>query len=562
MWFSPGRDQRQLLGRLAGREPQRQPAVRDLPGQFDVARTDGGQVDGQVAAHPAYRQLQWLARAIRERERVVLTGVHHLLTPQRHPDDLDVLPGAAQRCGEPDSVPALRHLRPGHAEPEPEPPAGDDVQGGRSHRRHRRRPGRNLQYGAAHVDPAGVRGDPGQHRNRVRAVGFRRPDHREAEALRLLGQGQAVALGAGTKPPVRQVQAEPHARVPSFDRRLPDLARPSDRTPATGRQRPDASDRTPATGRHCGPNRRCGMVGRPSGRGYGVRVHARARRHARHPAANGAVAGPGGRPVTDLDVRHPDVHKVVLGCRYALGERLGCGGAADVYRGLDQVLGRPVAIKVVRHDAYDDDRHSGEMRTLAGLSHPGLVTLYDAGQDQGRGYFVMELVEGASLADRLSSGPLTERETAAIGGTVADALAYVHRRGIVHRDVKPGNVLLDRAGRAKLADFGIARMVDSARVTATGLTLGTAAYLAPEQVVGAAVRPPADVYSLGLVLLECLTGRREYDGRSVEAALARLHRPPVPPAVLPADWRRLLTAMTAREPADRPTAAAASRPAA
>lgn len=222
------------------------------------------------------------------------------------------------------------------------------------------------------------------------------------------------------------------------------------------------------------------------------------------------------------------------------------------------MLGRPVAIKVVRHDAYDDDRHSGEMRALAGLSHPGLVTLYDAGQDQGRGYFVMELVEGASLADRLSSGPLTERETAAIGGTVADALAYVHRGGIVHRDVKPGNVLLDRAGRAKLADFGIARMVDSARVTATGLTLGTAAYLAPEQVVGAAVGPPADVYSLGLVLLECLTGRREYDGRSVEAALARLHRPPVPPAVLPADWRRLLTAMTAREPADRPTAAAAA----
>lgn len=248
----------------------------------------------------------------------------------------------------------------------------------------------------------------------------------------------------------------------------------------------------------------------------------------------------------------------VIAGRYVLGERLGSGGAADVFRGRDLVLGRGVAVKVVRSDAFDEARHAEEMRTLAGLSHPGLVTLYDAGSADGHGYFVMELVAGPTLAAAGCGRPMEPSRVAAIGATVADALAYVHRRGIVHRDVKPGNVLIARSGRAKLADFGIARAVDSAHLTTTGLKLGTAAYLAPEQITGAAVGAPADVYSLGLVLLEGLTGRREYDGTGLEVALARLNRAPVVPAWLPVAWRELLAAMTARQPAERVTAATAA----
>jgi serine/threonine protein kinase len=123
----------------------------------------------------------------------------------------------------------------------------------------------------------------------------------------------------------------------------------------------------------------------------------------------------------------------------------------------------------------------------------------------------------------------------------------------VHRDVKPGNVLIGRDGRVRLTDFGIARLVDSARVTSTGMMVGTASFLAPEQVAGEPVGPPADVYALGLVLLECLTGQREYAGSTVEVALARLQRLPRVPATLPAGWPGLLRAMTAREPADRPS---------
>ena len=219
---------------------------------------------------------------------------------------------------------------------------------------------------------------------------------------------------------------------------------------------------------------------------------------------------------------------------------------AEVLRARDTLLGRDVAVKVFRDD-LDRDRARAEMQTLAGLDHPRLVQVHDA----GTGYLVMELVDGPNLAARC--GSLSPDEVASIGADVADGLAYVHARGVVHRDVKPANVLLSPTG-AKLADFGIARIVDSARQTGTGLTVGTAPYLAPEQVTGQPVGPPADVYALGLVLLECLTGRREYDGGAVECALARLHRQPEVP-VLPGPWSPLLRAMTARNPADRPTAA-------
>jgi hypothetical protein len=248
----------------------------------------------------------------------------------------------------------------------------------------------------------------------------------------------------------------------------------------------------------------------------------------------------------------------LLDGRYRLGSLLGVGGVAEVYRALDERLHRGVAVKLFRGDVADQlHRHEDEMRTLARLNHPSLVTVFDAGTDEltQQPYLVMALVEGTTLADQLRGGALDVERTAEIGASVADALAYVHGQGLVHRDIKPANVLISNAGRVFLADFGIARLVDSAHVTQAGDVLGTPSFFAPEQVSGEPVGPPADVYALGLVLLECLTGRREYDGTSLEVAMARLNRQPEIPPDLPGGWRDLLTGMTAREPASRPSAA-------
>lgn len=249
----------------------------------------------------------------------------------------------------------------------------------------------------------------------------------------------------------------------------------------------------------------------------------------------------------------------VLGGRYQLGELLGVGGVAKVYRARDLQLHRDVAVKVFGAgiDPQSAERERAEVRTLAQLSHPNLVTLHDAGADRSqvppRAYLVMALVDGQSLAQRLESGPLPAAQVRALGAQVADALAYVHSRGVVHRDVKPANILLDRSGRPYLTDFGIARAVGAAALTAVGDTVGTAAYLSPEQVRGQEVGPPTDVYALGLVLLEALTGVREYPGTTAETALARLTRPPRIDDAVPEELRALLRAMTASEPSARPT---------
>jgi len=245
---------------------------------------------------------------------------------------------------------------------------------------------------------------------------------------------------------------------------------------------------------------------------------------------------------------------VVVADRYRLVSLLGRGGTAEVWRAEDDALGRHVALKLVTVPTDDSAARAGEeARLLAKLNHPGLVPVYDAGtDDRGRPWVVMELVEGETLSDTIKRGPVPSQRTAAIGRSIAQALAYVHQQGLVHRDVKPGNVLIGNDERVRLTDFGIARLVDAARVTSTGMMVGTASYLAPEQVAGDPVGPAADVYALGLVLLECLSGQREYNGSTVEVALARLHRQPSVPDSLGDGWPGLLRALTARDPAVRP----------
>jgi serine/threonine protein kinase len=247
----------------------------------------------------------------------------------------------------------------------------------------------------------------------------------------------------------------------------------------------------------------------------------------------------------------------VIADRYRLDELVGRGGTAEVWRATDTSLDRTVALKLVTV-AHDESsaRAADEAKTLARLSHPALVQVYDAGTDSsGRPWVVMEFVDGETLSAALKRGPLPLEEVRQVGLAVAEALDHVHAQGLVHRDVKPANILLRTGGGAKLTDFGIARLVDAARVTSTGLLVGTASYLAPEQVAGETVGPATDVYALGLLLLEAITGTREFAGPAVESAMARLHRDPVLPPTLPAVWSSLLTAMTARQPTDRPTAA-------
>lgn len=246
--------------------------------------------------------------------------------------------------------------------------------------------------------------------------------------------------------------------------------------------------------------------------------------------------------------------------RYRIESVIGTGGMAVVYRALDEELGRLVALKVFRESVVDAatlSRQAEEIRLIASLDHPALVTLYDAAPG---GVLVMQLVEGHDLRHRIAEdGPVGPQAVAAIGADIAGALAYVHGRGVIHRDISPANVLLpsdhrDGAPVARLADFGIARLIDSAGLTQAGTVIGTASYLSPEQAEGRQLTAATDIYSLGLTLLEALTGERAFPGVAIESATARLANDPPIPTSLAAGWVTLLTSMTARDPQERPTA--------
>jgi serine/threonine-protein kinase len=257
----------------------------------------------------------------------------------------------------------------------------------------------------------------------------------------------------------------------------------------------------------------------------------------------------------------------ILGGRYQLVELLGQGGMATIFRALDTQLGRDVAVKLLRPEYLRDpdfsSRFRQEAQAAASLTHPNVVTVFDYGEDPSGPYIVMELIDGEDLATIIRrSGALPPRQATRIAAAVARALAAAHARGLVHRDVKPGNVLIGRDGQVKVVDFGIARAVSEAQVTLPGTTLGSVHYFSPEQARGEPATESSDIYSLGIVLYELLTGARPWEGDSAAAVgLARLSGPaPDPMAVrpsVPPDLAAITRKALAPEPRDRFASAAA-----
>jgi serine/threonine protein kinase len=242
----------------------------------------------------------------------------------------------------------------------------------------------------------------------------------------------------------------------------------------------------------------------------------------------------------------------LLDGRYRLVRLLGQGGMSDVYEAIDERSDTAVAIKFVRSaDPELARRFAQEVRALGRVEHPGLVRLIGTGLADDHAYLVMELVQGSTLAEALRHGPLGPERTAYLGASLAGALAYVHGRGVVHRDVKPSNILLHADGRAQLGDFGVARLLDASALTMAGTTLGTAAYMAPEQLEDHQVGAGADIWSLGMVLLECLTGHRVYEGSTAQVVAKRMAGPVPLPGDLPVTWKLLLSGMLDHRPEQR-----------
>jgi len=255
---------------------------------------------------------------------------------------------------------------------------------------------------------------------------------------------------------------------------------------------------------------------------------------------------------------------VTLGGRYRLDERIAGGGMGDVWRGTDEVLGRTVAVKILLPALLDEpgfaERFRGEARTMATINHPGVVDVYDYGSDQQLAFLVMEYVEGDALSRTLSRvGRLTPARTMALVAQAADALQAAHANGIVHRDVKPGNLLVRPNGTLVLTDFGIARSALVGQLTVAGSVLGTASYISPEQASGAVATAASDVYALGVVAYQCLSGHRPFDGATpIEIAMKHVRDTPRPlPADIPPAVRAIVDRALAKDPSARwPTAAA------
>src|SRR5437764_10724027 len=244
--------------------------------------------------------------------------------------------------------------------------------------------------------------------------------------------------------------------------------------------------------------------------------------------------------------------------RYRLGELLGRGGMSEVWSATDVELGRRVALKLLAPNA-DTARFEREARAVASLTHPNVTQLYHDGSAEGRPFMVLEYLPGGTLEERLRSGQaLPDASTARIAADIAAGLAHAHARGVVHRDLKPSNVLFDEEGRAKLADFGIARMAAlGTTLTEAGTVLGTAAYISPEQAHGATTGPESDVYSFGVLLYRMLTGRLPFESDD-PAALVLQHRDAPPPSVhdarpgAPAALAGIADAALAKDPSFRP----------
>jgi eukaryotic-like serine/threonine-protein kinase len=252
----------------------------------------------------------------------------------------------------------------------------------------------------------------------------------------------------------------------------------------------------------------------------------------------------------------------VVAGRYRLEQRLSTSTMADVWLANDDVLERKVVVKLLAADA-DRPRFEREARAAAALAHPNIVQVFDYGEDEGRPFMVLEYLPGGTLAERLPEGKaLKDDETRRVAADIAAGLAHAHENGVVHRDLKPGNVLFDGEGRAKVADFGIARVVGIDTITDEGTVMGTAAYISPEQVAGGHATPATDVYAFGVLLYRLLSGRFPFESENA-LELARMHRdieaPPVtsfrPDA--PGDLAALAMSALAKDPAARPPDGAA-----